>query len=125
MELKITADSRFLEAIEKLAEAIHASLHGQQPKLTAASAIAILEEANERLQARRAEPVEPDRTEPAPQEEEQAISPEDVKHLAIRMIQGGQRDAVKALLDKYGAARVGDIPDDKLADFKKDLDSLK
>ena len=127
MELKITADERTLKALEMLALAINAYT-ADRPKMTAASAITAMEEAKERIQASYAEPAEPDRTEPAAQEEppeEAPISAEDVKRQAIRMIQGGQRDAVKGLLERYGVARVGDVPDEKLADFKKDLDSLK
>lgn len=128
MELKITADERFLEALEGLTQVFQAYMEDRPPKMTAASAIAVMEEANERLQARSAEPAEPDRNEPAAQEEppeEAPVSAEEVKHQAIRMIQGGQRDAVKGLLERYGVARVGDITEDKLAAFKQDLDGLK
>lgn len=116
MELKITADERFLAALEGLKEAIQASMRGE-----------VAMPAQEEPETRNLElhPVgEPDRTEP-PALEEAPVSAEDVKRQAIQMIQGGKRDAVKGLLDKYGAARVGDISDDKLAEFAKDLAGLK
>lgn len=124
MELKITADRRFLEAIEKLAEAIHESLRGQASKTPKVKMPAC--EAEEYA----APVIEPERTEPAakeepPAQEETPVSAEEVKRQAIQMIQGGLRDAVKALLEKYGVARVTDIADEKLAEFKKDLDGLK
>lgn len=124
MELKITADERTLEALEGLTKALNAYMTGKEalPDRT--------EPALKMPACEEEEYATPPGTEPAPQEEppapeEAPISAEDVKRQAIRMIQGGQRDAVKGLLEKYGVARVTDVTDEKLADFKKDLDSLK
>ena len=117
MELKLTADKKLLEAIYSLVEAINT--HG----FTAAPVAAPAEEPKE-------EPAKqevPAQAEPEPAKEEQpapAYTKDEVQRMAIKKIQGGKRDQVKALIDKYGAERVGDVAEDKLAAFAAELEAI-
>ena len=116
MELKLTADKKLLEALERLAEALSAH------SIPVAAPITVSTE----------EPKE----EPAPQEEPVQSQPEpaapalptyskdEVQHMAIKKIQAGKRDAVKKLVSSYGAERVGDVAEEKLAAFAAELEAI-
>ena len=112
MELKLTADKKLLDAIERLIEALNAN-GGLSPAPVAAP-----------VEAPKEEPAQP---EPEPAKEDPAApaySKDDVQHMAIKKIQAGNRDAVKALIEKYGAKRVGDVAEDKLAAFAAELEAI-
>ena len=114
MEIKLTADKKLLDAINHLAEAILASRTGTPapgPKP---------EPEPERKIVPMPEPTpEPERKdEPAP------VTRDEVRSLATSRIQGGKRDELKALLAKYNAKRVSDVPEDKLAAFAAEMEAL-
>ena len=116
MELKLTADKKLLEVLERLAEALSA-----RSIPTAAPITVSTEEPKE-------EPVQQE--EPAQSEPEPAApalptyTKDEVQHMAIKKIQAGKRDAVKALIKKYGAERVGDVAEEKLAAFAAELEAI-
>ena len=116
MEIKLTADKKLLDAINHLAEAILASRPGApapEPK-------------PEPEPERKVVPMpEPD---PAPfdaQPEPAPVTRDDVRSLATARIQGGKRDELKALLAKYNAKRVSDVPEDKLAAFAAEMEAME
>ena len=112
MEIKLTADKKLLDAINHLAEAI--------------------------LAGRTSAPVPETKPEPEPEnkvvpmpvpepEQEQkpaTVTRDDVRSLATARIQAGKRDELKALLAKYNAKRVSDVPEDKLAAFAAEMEVL-
>lgn len=116
MELKITADKKLLEALMELTEAIR----GARPAAAAAPVTAQTAAPKEEPAEAAPAPVESKPTKP----EAPVLDREAVKHTAIVKIQAGHRDAVKALIEKHGAARVGDVTDDKLAAFAAELEAL-
>ena len=151
MELKITADKKLLEALEKIAAAINAAgLYGvnagvraqidaareAEEKATIEAKIgAVAEPAQDAAPAPETAPkAKPEEltthaTEPATEAPEAptgepAPSRDEVQRLAIVKIQGGQRKGVQDLVAKYGVARVGEVPEDKLAAFKAELEAL-
>lgn len=115
MEIKIIADKKLLDALNALSETLKACL-------------------------RPAGPQEPDSQEPAanplPQAEPAQRAPEavappadvptvdEVRRLAVTKIQAGLGTAVKELVVKYGATRVTDVPEDRRAAFKAELEAL-
>ena len=118
MELKLTADKKLLEAIERLTEALTAHM------APAAAPAAVAAEEPKEEPAEQETPAQPD---PEPAEEQQplkAYTKDEVQRMAIKKIQGGKRDAVKALLEQVGAERVGDVAEDKLAAFAAELEAL-
>ncbi len=107
MELKITADKKLLEAIDKLAEAM------------------LTHRATDAAPRRAPEGKEEPKPEPKPEPEAKPTpSMNDVRTKAISLIQGGKRDEVKALLEKYGAKKVTAVAEDKLAAFAAELEAL-
>ena len=130
MEIKITADKKLLDALTGIAEALKGFCQPVSAPETAAPAKVV------EMPAPVAEPaepapapaeVEPAKEEPKPepaQPAEPVPSRDEIQHLAITKIQGGQRDGVKSLLERLGAARVGEVPDDKLAEFERGLEAL-
>ena len=173
MELKITADKKLLEALDKISAAITAAgLYGvagfqaqidaareaderatierriglcaqsaddaaeRLADMAAAAKLAFDESAAKPAQAATTtaptakveeEPTpkaEPATAAPAPSESVPAPSRDEVQRLAIVKIQGGQRKGVQELVSKYGVARVGEVPEDKLAAFKAELEAL-
>lgn len=115
MEIKITADKKILDVLERIATALTAapSILTTPPEAPAAEA----------PKAATAPPWPISEAKPeAPQAE--LPSREEVQSLAVARIQGGKRDAVKALIAKYGATRVSGVTDDKLAGFKAELEAL-
>lgn len=118
MELKLTADKKLLDAIDRLIEAISAN------KAPAAAPVAALTEEPKEDPAPQEMPAQP---EPEPAKEEPAppaYSKDEVQRMAIQKIQAGNRDVVKALIEKYGAKRVGDVTEDKLAAFAAELEAI-
>ena len=47
-----------------------------------------------------------------------------VKSLAVKKIQAGHRDEVKALIQAYGAEKIDLVPEDKLVAFVADLEEI-
>lgn len=127
MELKITADKKLLEALDKLAEAIKVAI---EPQMGIVPPPDVMKGEIATVAAPTAEPKE----EPAPKAApaaEPPVAPEskvpsrdEIQRLAIVKIQAGLGSSVKKLVEKYGAARVGEVPEDKLAEFKADLEVL-
>ena len=118
MEIKITADKKVLDVLERIAAALTAAPSIQTTPVTLPEAPAA---AAPKATTATSEPVAEAKTE-APKPE--APSREEVQSLAVARIQGGKRDAVKALIAKYGAARVSGVTDDKLASFKAEQEAL-
>lgn len=61
---------------------------------------------------------------PAPVEEPAAPAPVDrktVKRLAVKKIQEGKRDAVKAVIASFGVEKVDQVPEEKLAELETRL----
>ena len=111
MELKLTADKNLLDVLERIAQALNAH----------APVAVQIEEPKEEPAALE----EPAQSEPEPAAEAPAqYNKSEVQSMAIKKIQAGNRDAVKALIKKYGAERVGDVADDKLAAFAEELEAL-
>lgn len=121
MEIKITADKKVLDVLERIAAALTAALTAapsiQTTPVTLPEAPAV--EAPKTITAP-PEPISEAKTEPITE----APSREEVQSLAVARIQSGKRDAVKALIAKYGATRVSGVTDDKLASFKAELEAL-
>lgn len=112
MEIKLTADKKLLDAINHLAEAILASRTSTPAPET------------------KPEP-EPESKvvpmpapEPEPEQKPAPVTRDDVRSLATARIQAGKRDELKALLAKYNAKRVSDVPEDKLAAFAAEMEAL-
>lgn len=129
MEIKLTADKKLLDALDKLAEAVKAALQPTAAPQTAPQA------KPEELTAHTTEPAteapaapesEAPATEPVQPEPPKAEAPtrDEVRRVAVVKIQAGLGKAVKDLVAKYGAARVNDVPEDKLAEFKAELEAL-
>lgn len=47
-----------------------------------------------------------------------------IKSLAVKRIQAGHRDEVKALIQAYGAEKIDLVPEDKLVTFVADLEQI-
>lgn len=129
MEIKLTADKKLLDALDKLAEAVKAALQPTAAPQTAPQA------KTEELTTHTTEPAteapaapesEAPATEPVQPETPKAEAPtrDEVRRVAVVKIQAGLGKAVKDLVAKYGAARVNDVPEDKLAEFKAELEAL-
>ena len=126
MEIKLTADKKLMEVLEQIAAALTSALtSAAQPvggSQTPAPALAEKTVAHETQPATAAPaPADADQAPPFPLE---TPSRDEIQRLAIVKIQGGKRDAVKALVVKYGAARVGEVAEDRLAAFKAELEAL-
>ena len=115
MEIKLTADKKLLDAINHLAEAILACRTGAPESED------------------RPEEPEPERKvvpmpepQPAPEHEPEPapVTRDEVRSLATNRIQEGKRDELKALLKKFGAVRVSDVPEVKLAAFAAEMEAL-
>ena len=113
MEIKLTADKKLLDAINHLAEAILASRTSTPAPET------------------KPEP-EPENKvvpmpapEPEPEQKPATVTRDDVRSLATARIQAGKRDELKALLAKYNAKRVSDVPEDKLAAFAAEMEAME
>ncbi|WP_424150609.1 hypothetical protein [Selenomonas noxia] len=58
------------------------------------------------------------------QTNEKAVSLEDVRSVLVRKSAEGKREAVKALITKYGVDRLSDIPADAYAGILKEVEDL-
>lgn len=112
MEIKLTADKKLLDAINHLAEAI---LAGR----TSAPAPETKPEPEPENKV-----VPMPAPEPEPEQRPATVTRDDVRSLATARIQAGKRDELKALLAKYNAKRVSDVPEDKLAAFAAEMEVL-
>ena len=112
MEIKLTADKKLLDAINHLAEAILAS------RTSASSPETKPEPEPENKVVPMPVP------EPEPEQKPATVTRDDVRSLATARIQAGKRDELKALLAKYNAKRVSDVPEDKLAAFAAEMEVL-
>lgn len=112
MEIKLTADKKLLDAINHLAEAILASRTSAPVPETKPAP-----EPENKV-------VPMPAPEPEPEQKPATVTRDDVRSLATARIQGGKRDELKALLAKYNAKRVSDVPEDKLAAFAAEMEAL-
>lgn len=118
MEIKLTADKKLLDAINHLAEAILASRTG-------APAPEPENKPEEPEPERKIVPMpEPDMPAPERKDEPAPVTRDEVRSLATNRIQEGKRDELKALLKKFGAMRVSDVPEVKLAAFAAEMEAL-
>lgn len=119
MEIKITADKKLLDALEKIAAALTTAQESRQEAAEApqTAAPAKAEETTGPASKPATEANNPAESEPAPSRDE-------IQRLAIVAIQGGHREEVKALIEKFGGTRVKDVPENNLAAFKAGLEAL-
>ena len=68
---------------------------------------------------------QPPAPEPEPEQKPATVTRDDVRSLATARIQAGKRDELKALLAKYNAKRVSDVPEDKLAAFAAEMEAME
>lgn len=134
MEVTFKADKKLLGAINALAEAVqgmakHCQANTENVQVIDTATAEALKVANER-RAELCAPAEEDE-EALPFEAEKHDEPkppvpsrDEVNKLAIAKIQAKHRDEVKALLEKYGAAKVSAVPEEHLAEFKAALEAL-
>ena len=150
MEIKLTADKKLLEALDKIGAAIVAALSEYQTPegrkkwddvrradeaATRAEKLATYE--TEPAQPAALDPVTalPAVTEEEPaQQEKPAKAPskpaqsvpnrEDVQRVAVTKIQSKLGAKVKALIEKHGGTRVSDVPEENLAAFLAELEVL-
>ena len=133
MEIKLTADKKLLEALDKLADALKAAFEPRvdilrlpdmtgepEPPQAAAldplTALPIVD---------KEEPAQPEKPAEAPSEPAQNVpSREDVQRVAVTKIQGGLGKKVKALIEKHNGTRVSDVPEENLAAFMAELEAL-
>lgn len=113
MEIKLTADKKLLDAINHLAEAILASR----------TSAPVPETKPEPEPENKVVPMPA--PEPEPDQKPATVTRDDVRSLATARIQAGKRDELKALLAKYNAKRVSDVPEDKLAAFAAEMEAME
>ena len=113
MEIKLTADKKLLDAINHLAEAILASR----------TSAPVPETKPEPEPENKVVPMPA--PEPEPEQKPATVTRDDVRSMATARIQGGKRDELKALLAKYNAKRVSDVPEDKLAAFAAEMEAME
>lgn len=135
MEIKLTADKKLLEALDKLAEALKAIVEPQVsiqelPNLLATydtepAQPAALDPVTALPVVDKEEPAQPEKPAEAPSEPAQSVpNREDVQRVAVTKIQGGKGKKVKALIEKHGGTRVSDVPEENLAAFMAELEAL-
>lgn len=134
MEVTFKADKKLLDAINALAEAVrgmaeHCQANTENVQVIDTATVKALKVASER-RAELCTPAE-EEEEFLPFEAEKQDEPkppvpsrDEVNKLAIAKIQAKHRDEVKALLEKYGAAKVSAVPEEHLAEFKAALEAL-
>lgn len=120
MELKIIADKKLLDALDRLVEAIRA-VQTPAAASVAAQTLAVTEEPTLEAKPTQAAPAVAESTSEVTAD---VPSRESVQHVAVTKIRGGKRDKVKALIAKYGADRVSGVAEEKLAAFKAELEAL-
>lgn len=122
MEVTFKADKKLLDAINALAEAVRGMTeHCQANRVPKATDE---DEAKPHAPAKEEEEVLPFEAEKQDEPKPPAPSRDEVNKLAIAKIQAKHRDEVKALLEKYGAAKVSAVPEEHLAEFKAALEAL-
>lgn len=135
MEIKLTADKKLLEALDKLADALKAAFEPrvdiqELPNLlTAYEAETAQPAALDPLTALpvvdKEEPAQPEKPAEAPSEPAQNVpNREDVQRVAVTKIQSKLGAKVKALIEKHGGTRVSDVPEENLAAFMAELEAL-
>ena len=134
MEVTFKADKKLLDAINALAEAVQGMAEHCQANTEPVYAFGTMSkedlEATSKNEAKPCTPAE-EEEEVLPFEAEKQDEPkppvpsrDEVNKLAIAKIQAKHRDEVKALLEKYGAAKVSAVPEEHLAEFKTALEAL-
>ena len=113
--IELSAEDR--ERLDALLEALKNSTALAKEALTAAIKVSIksekpAEKATEDTEDAKA-------TKPAPAPDRRTI-----KSLAVKKIQAGHRDEVKALIQAYGAEKIDLVPEDKLVAFVADLEKI-
>ena len=134
MEVTFKADKKLLDAINALAEAVrgmaeHCQANTENVQVIDTATVKALKAASERraelcTPAEEEEEVLPFEAEKQDEPKPPVPSRDEVNKLAIAKIQAKHRDEVKALLEKYGAAKVSAVPDEHLAEFKAALEAL-
>lgn len=140
MEIKLTADKKLLEVLDRLGTAIVAALSEYQTPegrkkwddarradetATRAEKAAALDPLTALPVVAEEEPAQPEKPAEAPSEPAQNVpSREDVQRVAVTKIQGGLGKKVKALIEKHGGTRVSDVPEENLAAFMAELEAL-
>ena len=121
MELKITADKKLLEVLDRLASAVTAVAGKASQAAPEAPQTAAVAQHDE-VAAPEVKPEQPASEGAAPAAP--APTREEIRALATIKIQAGHRDEVKALIGKCGGTRVSDVPEDRLAEFKAGLEAM-
>lgn len=135
MEIKLTADKKLLDALEKLADALKAAFEPQVSIQELSNLLATYETepaqpaALDPLTALpvvdKEEPAQPEKPAEAPSEPAQRVpNREDVQRVAVTKIQSKLGAKVKALIEKHGGTRVSDVPEENLAAFMAELEAL-
>lgn len=130
MEVTFKADKKLLDAINALAEAVrgmaeHCQANTENVQVIDTATVKALKAASELCTpAEEEEEVLPFEAEKQDEPKPPVPSRDEVNKLAIAKIQAKHRDEVKALLEKYGAAKVSAVPDEHLAEFKAALEAL-
>ncbi len=134
MEVTFKADKKLLDAINALAEAVQGMAEHCQANTEPVYASGTMSKEDlEAASKNKAKPCTPaeEEEEVLPFEAEKQDEPklpvpsrDEVNKLAIAKIQAKHRDEVKALLEKYGAAKVSAVLDEHLAEFKAALEAL-
>jgi len=137
MEIKLTADKKLLEALDKLANAIKtcvaaagcASFEKELAKLatyeTETAQPAALDPLTALPVVDKEEPAQPEKPAEAPSKPAQRVpNREDVQRVAVTKIQSKLGAKVKALIEKHGGTRVSDVPEENLAAFMAELEAL-
>lgn len=134
MEVTFKADKKLLDAINALAEAVrgmaeHCQANTENVQVIDTATVKALKAASERgaelcTPAEEEEEVLPFEAEKQDEPKPPVPSRDEVNKLAIAKIQAKHRDEVKALLEKYGAAKVSAVPEEHLAEFKAALEAL-
>ena len=134
MEVTFKADKKLLDAINALAEAVQGRAEHCQANTEPVYASGTMSKEDlEAASKNKAKPCTPaeEEEEVLPFEAEKQDEPklpvpsrDEVNKLAIAKIQAKHRDEVKALLEKYGAAKVSAVLDEHLAEFKAALEAL-
>jgi hypothetical protein len=112
IKLKIEASQDVLDAINALASALNRDTT-EKPK--AKKKVEVTEEPTLQQEV---EAVEKERA------EAQTYTIEQVKEIGQKVAALGKKDAVKALIGKYGVAKLSDLAESDFNDFVKDVNSL-
>ena len=81
-------------------------------------------EAPERVNTPATEEKAPEAPQDAPADVSKAPDRVTVKRVAVKKIQAGHRDDVKALIREYGSEQIDLVPEDKLAEFFEKLQKI-